>query len=138
MHYMFEANKKFNFCPKNILTKGEKERNVSDGWKLHPELCEKTGYSWVLDIIDYFSKFFGSYAIKENNSSNALLAINEFCTYVGYPKILQTDNGLEYNNYLIADFCSSHNIQHIKSRPHHPQTNGVVELPTKRLGDMYY
>ena len=36
--------KKFNLCPKNIITKGAKERYVADGWKLHPKLCEKTVY----------------------------------------------------------------------------------------------
>ena len=73
---------------KQYLTKRTKERYDADGWKLHHKLCEKTGYSLVFDIIDYFSKFIGSYAIKENNASNALLTIKEFCTYVGYPKIL--------------------------------------------------
>ena len=35
---------------------------------------------------------------------------------------------MEYNNSIIEDFCANNNIKYIKSRPHHPQTNGVVEV----------
>jgi len=54
----------------------------------HKELTEKTGYSFVFDIIVYFSKFMCSFEIKENNARYTLLAIKEFCFYVGYPKII--------------------------------------------------
>ena len=84
----------------DIPTKGAKERYVADGWKLYPELSESTGYTWIIDIIDYFSMFMGSFPVKENNAENALIAIKEFCYYVGAPKILQTDNGLEYNTFI--------------------------------------
>ena len=74
-----------------------------------------------------------SFPIKENNAQNALMAIKEFCYFVGCPKILQTDNGMEYNNSIIEDFCNKNNIKHIKSRPRHPQTNGVVEVVHKEI-----
>ena len=106
---------------------------MADGWKLHNELAEITGYRWVIDIIDYFSKFMGSFPITENNAENALISIKEFCSFVGYPKILQTENGLEYANNKIEDFCTDNNIIHIRSRPHHPQTNGVVEVVHKEI-----
>ena len=61
------------------------------------------------------------------------MAIKEFCYFVGYPKILQTDNGMEYNNNIIENFCNKYNIKHIKSRPRHPQTNGVVEVVHKEI-----
>ena len=89
---------------------------MADGWKLHNELAEITGYTWVIDIIDYFSKFMGSFPITENNSENALISIKEFCSFVGYPKILQTDNGLEYANNKIEEFCQDNKIIHIRIR----------------------
>ena len=127
------GGKKVSLASKHIETKGSKERYVVDGWKLFKELSEETGFTWIIDIIDYFSKFMGSFPVKENNGQNALLAIKEFCYLVGTPKIIQTDNGLEYNNTLIDEFCNSNNIKHIKSRPHHPQTNGVVEVVQKEI-----
>ncbi len=103
-------------CPKQIITKGGKERYIANGWQLHTELANESRYKWVIDIIDHFSKFMVSYPIKDNNTINALNAIKEFCMYVGYPKILQTDNELEYYNNMISNFCLSNNIVHINSR----------------------
>ena len=127
------GGKKISLIPKSILVKGAKERYVVDGWALHEDMKNNTGYSVVIDIIDYFSKFMTSIPVKENTAINALLAIKEFCAYVGNPKILQTDNGLEYNNDLIDGFCRDNNIIHIKSRPHHPQSNGVIEVVHKEI-----
>ena len=62
------GGKKITLCPKQIVTKGMKERYVIDGWKLHNELSESSGFKWEVDIIfiDYFSKFMGSFPIVEN------------------------------------------------------------------------
>lgn len=116
---------------KIIITKGPKERYIVDGFQLDPMTAEITGFSYVIEIIDHFSKFLKSYAIKENNSKNALLCIKDFCNSVGYPKIIQSDNGLEYKNSIISEFCESNNIVHIFSSPRHPQTNGCVEIAHK-------
>ena len=82
-------------------------------------------------IIDNFSKFLKSYAVKSNNSENALLCIKDFCNFIGFPKILQSDNGTEYKNELIKEYCESNNIQQIFCSPRHPQTNGVIETAHK-------
>ncbi len=66
----------------------------------------------------------GSFPFVENNANNVLKGIKEFCHNI--PKIIQTDNGSEYNNNLFAEFCDKHDIQNINSRPIHPQTNGMV------------
>ena len=104
------GGKKLTIEPKQIISKGARERYVVDGWKLHPELTNKYWYLWVIDIIDYFSRFMGSFPIIENNSINVLTAIKEFCYYVGILKITQTDNGLEYVNKLFNEFCNKNNI----------------------------
>ena len=119
--------------PKKIVAKGPKERYIIDGWKLHEELAKNTGYSWVIDIIDHFSKYIMSFPVENNNAVNALNCLKEFCILIGYTKILQSDNGSEYKNNLFQEFCNQHNIQHIFSSPYHPQTNGVVEVAHKEI-----
>ena len=52
--------------PKKIDVKGPKERYVADAWKLPKNIAEQTGYAYVLDIIDYFSKFMMSFPIENN------------------------------------------------------------------------
>ena len=100
---------------------------------MHNELVDITSYRFVIDIINYFSKFIESFPESENNSENALISIKEFWSFVGYPKILQTDNCLEYANNKIDEFFQDNNIILIKSLSRHPQTNGVVEVVHKEI-----
>ena len=100
--------------PKQIITRGARERYVVDGWQIYNQLALETGYKWVIDIIDYFSKYMGSFPVADNNAKNALVSIKEFCIYIGFPKILQTDNGSEYCNDIIDAFCTENNIKHIE------------------------
>jgi len=51
-----------------------------------------------MDIIDYFNKFLMSFPVANNDAINTLNSIREFCILIGYPQILQTDNGQEYKN----------------------------------------
>ena len=74
-----------------------------------------------------------SYPITNNDSINVINSVKEFCLTIGFPKIIQTDNGKEYKNSLFKDFCEKHSITHIFSSPYHPQTNGVVEVSHKEI-----
>ena len=128
-----KAGKKIKEAKKVIITKGPLERVVVDGWELDDTLKIITGYNWVIDIIDHFSKFMMSIPIENNNADHILLCLKKYFNTLGYPKILQTDNGTEYKNNTIENFCVSNKIQHIFSTPRHPQTNGVVEIVHKEV-----
>ena len=119
--------------PIKIITKGPCERFVIDGWRLPKHLAEITGYEWVIDIIDHFTKYLWSYPVKDNNAQNALYCIKNFCMMVGYPKILQSDNDSEYKNNIIKNFCIKNNIKQIFIAPRHPETNGVIEVSHKEI-----
>ena len=56
-----------------------------------------------------------------------------FCELFGMPKILQTDNGGEFKNNNLENFCNENNIKLIQSYPYHPQTNGTVEATHKEI-----
>ena len=87
-----------------------------------------TGYNWVIDLIDHFSKFLMSIPVKNNNADNILFCIKQFVNYIGKPKIFQSDNGTEYKNTLINNYLTTNNINHIYSSPRHPQSNDVDEV----------
>ena len=42
---------------KIIITNGPLDRVIVDGWELDSDLKTITGFGWVIDIIDHFSKF---------------------------------------------------------------------------------
>lgn len=84
-------------------------------------------------MIDYFSKYMGSFPVIDNNSKKALFSIKEFCINIGFPKIQQTDNGAEYCNEIIDTFYSENTIKHITSSLRYPQTNGVIEIVQREI-----
>lgn len=94
-----------------MITKGPKERYVIDGFQLDEIAKELNGYTYVTEIIDYFSKFIKSYVIRENNAQNALLCIKDYWNFVCFSKILQSNKELEYKNKIIKDFCDFNDIK---------------------------
>lgn len=59
--------------------------------------------------------------------------IEIFFENFGYPSILQVDNGGEFDNNILKNYCAEKNIKIIHSSPYHPQTNGVVEVTHKEI-----
>jgi hypothetical protein len=55
-----------------------------------------------------------------------------YCRY-GCPRHIQTDNGLEFKNDLVAQLFKKWKIRHHFSTPYHPQSNGLVERYNKTL-----
>ncbi|KAF9760948.1 Transposon Tf2-8 polyprotein, partial [Nosema granulosis] len=45
----------------------------------------------------------------------------------GFPGNIQCDNGKEFSNSLIKEFCENYKINLIHGRPRHPQSQGQVE-----------
>ena len=71
--------------------------------------------------------------INNNNGNSVLFCLKQYFTYIGKPKILQSDNGTEFNNSIINNFLASNNVEHIFLSPRHPQTKGVVEVVHKEV-----
>jgi len=52
---------------------------------------------------------------------------------MGFPNILQTNNGSEFVNSKIVKFCKDNNITFIQSRPRNPKCNGIDEVSHKNI-----
>lgn len=52
---------------------------------------------------------------------------------VTYPKRVQSDNGLEFQNKKLMAVLDKYKIQHITSAPFYPASNGLVERLVKTL-----
>ena len=79
----------------------------------------KTKFKYIIDLIYHFTKYLG-YLIRDKKAITTLSKIKNFIGINKKPVILQTDNGLEFKNQLISEYCAQENIKHIFSRPHHP------------------
>ena len=71
---------------------------------------DKFNYKYILSIIDHHSKLCGSYLLETKSAEELYKNLCEFISHYGPPKLLQCDNGKEFYNYLINQFCNNLNI----------------------------
>ena len=64
-----------------------------DFWYLPPELNSDNNYKYIIDIIDYFTKFINSFLLNTKEEYEIYPLIKIFMISYGYPKYLIKDNG---------------------------------------------
>ena len=85
------------------------------------------GYSWILHVLDLYSKFCFSFPLKSKSSEGIAEILKKLFLSEGAPNKLQTDNGREFSNVTLRGLCESLNIVFAHGRPRHPQSQGQVE-----------
>lgn len=97
-------------------------------------------------VIDEATRERFIYAFKEYSSYNTIIFIQKAIKHFGYkPKIIQTDNGLEFTNpkstkklHLFDKFCLMHGVYHQLIRPRTPRHNGKVERSHRNDNERFY
>jgi hypothetical protein len=97
------------------------------------------GSKYGLVIVDDFSRFAWVFFLQDKSETQGTLkrflrkAQNEFELKV---MKIRSDNGSEFKNLQVEEFCEEEGIKHKFSAPYTPQQNGVVERKNKTLIDM--
>ena len=60
---------------------------------------------------------------------------SEVFSILGAPSLLQSDNGGEFVNEVIAEIAKIWGTKQVHGRPYHPQAQGSVENLNKRIQD---
>ncbi|KRH92404.1 transposable element [Pseudoloma neurophilia] len=118
---------KHNGPLKNITAKKPFERLQIDLIDLRRYKNENSGFSWVLTIIDVFSKYAFVQPMKSKTAENTAISLSEIFDTYGDPQIVQSDNGTEFIAHQIEEVFKNRKILKICSRPRHPQSNGQIE-----------
>ena len=82
----------------------------------------KSNYKFILDIIDNFSKFCQSYPLNTKESLEIYSKIKSFIEIDGKPNYLIKDNGKEFKNTLLKNFCKENQITFLNGLPYSPFT----------------
>ena len=88
--------------------------------------CGKN-HNWLLHATDHYSKFSWLFPLSHKTSEEVLETVTQLFWQVGFPKKLHTDNGREFKNKNMIDFCNKHKIDLVNGAPRTPQTQGLVE-----------
>ena len=84
--------------------------------------------------IDNFTKWVEVEALATIAEKNIQSFVwrNIICRY-GIPRVLVFDNGKQFDNSALRDFCLELGIKNHHSSPAHPQANGQVEVTNRSL-----
>ncbi|WVZ93263.1 hypothetical protein U9M48_039258 [Paspalum notatum var. saurae] len=97
------------------------------------------GNSYCLVIVDDFSRFSWVFFLHDKSSvfdtskSFAILAQNQFENDI---KKVRSDNGLEFKNARVDEYCDDKGIKHEFSSKYTPEQNGLVERKNRTLIEM--
>uniref|UniRef100_A0A2C9LLW4 Integrase catalytic domain-containing protein n=1 Tax=Biomphalaria glabrata TaxID=6526 RepID=A0A2C9LLW4_BIOGL len=114
--------------------------------KVGADLMEVDGRQYLITV-DYYSNFI-EYDYLSTTSQDVIRKLKGQFARFGAPKILITDGGQQFSSNEFLRFTRRWNINHIRSDPGYPRTNGKAEaavnimknliLKTKHNGDDPY
>jgi transposase InsO family protein len=85
------------------------------------------GYSWLLTLIDCYTKFAFAFPTRDKSAESVSTILTDFFLREGPPEILHTDNGKEFKNSKVDAICTRFSIRRAYGRPRHPQSQGQIE-----------
>ena len=77
-------------------------------------------YKWILHIVDHFSKFSSSFALKSKHAVEVAEKLALWIGLFGPPHILQCDNGTEFKDAVLL-LLKKYGIKVLNGWPRHPQ-----------------
>ncbi|KAL7305110.1 hypothetical protein TKK_0002517 [Trichogramma kaykai] len=91
-------------------------------------LPEVQGYSYLLTMIDRFSRWPEAVPVKDVTAETVTEGIlQHWISRFGIPSVITTDQGRQFEGSVFRRFAESLSFEHIHTTPYHPQSNGVVE-----------
>ena len=85
------------------------------------------GNSYILLLVDVATRFTILRTVLNKNASSIAQELFNILSLVGFPKIIQSDNGTEFVNTVIQNLTLISSIDHRLTLPYHPRANGIAE-----------
>ena len=86
------------------------------------------GMDYIVVAIEYLTKWAEAIAVKTNTAAHTANFMSEnIILKFRCPKILVSDRGTQLLNSLVQEMIDKFLIDHRKTTPYHPQTNGQTE-----------
>lgn len=87
----------------------------------------KRGNQYILTTIDHGTDLTYAQAHPCRSADFVVTLLRKLITTYGKPKAVLTDNGEEFLSYVFKNYLQRMGIEHLRTSPYHPQTNGHLE-----------
>ena len=91
------------------------------------------GFQWILTIVDVMTGFTLLRALKNKSMESVAQTLWNVFADFGIPKILQSDNGPEFDNSLISEMVKLFGLDHRLISAYNPRADGLVERKNKEV-----
>lgn len=129
---MKSANLRQNTKNKAIMT-----NHPNELWEIDligPVQCNDNSKKYIVIAIDHFTKWVETRTIVNKGEKNIVKMLDE-CIFKKHsiPKRLLSDQGLEFDNIIVRDFCRIKRVEWDFGSPYHHKTMGAVERENQSL-----
>jgi len=101
-----------------------------------PFPVESDGNRFLLILVDVCTRFVFLVPIPNKGSITIARELYRIFTTIGFPRVLQSDNGTEFVNEIVTVMTKTMGVQHRLVTPYHPRGNGVAENHVKTACNM--
>jgi transposase InsO family protein len=91
------------------------------------------GHHFCLVCVDVFTGFLILRPLKQKTAESVARTLWEIFTIIGVPRVLQSDNGTEFKNEILAALTRLEGIEHRFISPYNPRADGKVERSVKTV-----
>lgn len=95
--------------------------------RMHIDYAGPIDGFFYLVAVDSFSKWPEIFKTKTTTTTKTIDMLEEIFTRHGYCKTLVSDNGPQFTSQEFHNFCATKGIEHVRTAPYHPQSNGQAE-----------
>ena len=95
--------------------------------RIHVDFAGPMEGSMFMIVVDAYSKWPEVVQMKTTTSTATIRELNRIFSRYGFPKMLVSDNGTQFTSKEFTGYCQQNGIQHIRTPPYHPQSNGQAE-----------
>ena len=114
---------------KKIYSSGINKIFYVDLIDLNPLVKSNKKYRYILTGVDAFSKFVFMVKLKSKDAKTLVDGLREICMLQAsaFPKVIVSDNGGEFKNDFVQNFCIENGIKQVFGRSYSPKSNSLVE-----------
>ncbi|XP_061519181.1 uncharacterized protein K02A2.6-like [Anopheles gambiae] len=95
--------------------------------RVHVDYAGPIEGDYFLLAIDSFSKWPEIIPTRTISSTATIRILRNIFARFGMPTVLVSDNGTQFTSADFAEFCNTNGVEHIRTAPFHPQSNGQAE-----------